>query len=367
MRKQRYQKGSLQRRKYGRHWVWVVLWYERGHRRHRTLGWCSEMSRPEAEIERAKIVQSLNGNLLEKRHEARLFREYVECVYLPFRRGKWKDSTRGTTEQRIRQHLMPVFGRDAVDSITRHQLQGFLNDKSAQGISASVLGHVRWDLRAIFALAVQDRIIDRNPAESLYTPRAAVVPERRVMTEEDVRTCLSVLDLRERLIVKLAIFASLRPGEIFGLQWGSIKPDHAEIVQRVYRGRLDSPKTVKSRRTAGFSPGIMVDLAAWRELSVDTSSEAWVFPSETLKTPLSKDNCWRRCMEPRLRPVGLAWANFQVMRRTYHSESHKCKIDPKVAADQAGHGMGVALNDYVQTDLSQRLEALAVLERAVLQ
>jgi hypothetical protein len=45
-------------------------------------------------------------------------------------------------------------------------------------------------------------------------------------------------------------------------------------------------------------------------------------------------------MFPRLKPVALEWASFQVMRRTNASVSRKANIDDKVAADQRGHGLG---------------------------
>jgi hypothetical protein len=35
------------------------------------------------------------------------------------------------------------------------------------------------------------------------------------MTVDDVKPALTLLDLRVRLILKLAVFAGLRPGEIF--------------------------------------------------------------------------------------------------------------------------------------------------------
>ena len=37
------------------------------------------------------------------------------------------------------------------------------------------------------------------------------------------------------LIVKLAVFAGMRPGEIFGLKWRSVRGVYADISQRVYR------------------------------------------------------------------------------------------------------------------------------------
>jgi integrase len=104
--------------------------------------------------------------------------------------------------------------------------------------------------------------------------------------------------------VKLAIVAGMRPGEIFGLTWGRLSSSCAEIVQRVYRGDIDTPKTNQSVRKAALSDGLAADIEAWRKFAVDTRPEVWVFPSERMR-PLSKDNCWRRHIQPRLSKVGL--------------------------------------------------------------
>ena len=68
---------------------------------------------------------------------------------------------------------------------------------------------------------------------------------------------------------------------------------------------------------------------------------------------------------PKLKPIGLGWATFQVMRRTHASLSRRLGIDPKVVADQLGHSLGVNLNVYTKSDLEQRAEAVKKLELAV--
>ena len=71
-------------------------------------------------------------------------------------------------------------------------------------------------------------------------------------------------------------------------------------------------------------------------------------------------------MLPRLKPVGLEWASFQVMRRTNASLSRKANIDDKVAADQRGHGLGVSWEVYSVSDLQQKIEAVTRLQSTVL-
>jgi integrase len=175
-----------------------------------------------------------------------------------------------------------------------------LDEKAEQGLSYSVVAHLRWDLRQIFRMAVSEGYIRRNPAELLFIPRDAKRPEHTAMTLEEVQRCFAVLEQRERLIVKFAIIAGLRPGEIFGLKWEHLSGTHVNVRQRVYRGEIDSPKTSRSIRKAALAAGLMDDLRLWREISLDPKDDAWVFPSESGKTPLGRDNVWRRRIGPKL-------------------------------------------------------------------
>ena len=71
-------------------------------------------------------------------------------------------------------------------------------------------------------------------------------------------------------------------------------------------------------------------------------------------------------IKAKLKPVGLGWVNFQVMRRTHASLGHQAKVDPKVAADQRGHGIGVALDVYTKSSTEDRAAAAKQLEESVL-
>jgi len=51
-------------------------------------------------------------------------------------------------------------------------------------------------------------------------------------------------------------------------------------------------------------------------------------------------------MLPKLEGVGLAWANFQVMRRTHATLMKTLGADGKLVADQLGHTLDVNQNVY---------------------
>ena len=90
-----------------------------------------------------------------------------------------------------------------------------------------------------------------------------------------------------------------------------------------------------------------------------------MFPSEKT-TPMSKDNCWRRKMLPKLERVGLGWANFQVMRRTHATLMKALGMDGKLVADQLGHTLDVNQNVYTQSPVASRQVIVNQLEKQLL-
>lgn len=363
VRRKRFQRGCVRKVKHGRRWVWIGKYREDGVGRTKVLGHCAELTEGGAWAKLQDYLLPLNERAGQRHALPTNFRAYVLNVYLPQRRKKWKDSTDQTTTERIQSHLLKAFENFELTDLSRDQLQKFLDQKS-RSLSRSVVSHLRWDLNAIFKMAAEDTIVEGNPAGSLVTPKEAKTRAKRVMTKEQVRLALSVLDLRERVIFLLAVLVGMRPGEIFALRWGKVDPQMIEIAQRVYRGLPDDPKTERGKRQAALPPDLAQDVNAWREISPNTAPDSLVFPSER-GTYLSRDNFLRRNIQGKLEEIGLGWINFQVLRRTQASLGHKEGVDPKVAADQRGHAIGVAIDTYTESDLESRREAVTKLERAL--
>lgn len=138
MRKKRYQKGSLTPRKIGGRKVWYAQWREDGGRRTKILGPCNQVTKSQAQAELAAILAPLNEGL--KTTAARIVAagEFIEKTYLPWQELSWKESTAGTTIQRIRSLILPPFRGRLLRSITREDLQEFLI-KQAQKDRKSVV------------------------------------------------------------------------------------------------------------------------------------------------------------------------------------------------------------------------------------
>lgn len=100
-------------------------------------------------------------------------------------------------------------------------------------------------------------------------------------------------------------------------------------------------------------------------MAVDQNPDAYVFAGETGQ-PLWRSSLLEDHIRAKFELIGLGWVNFQVMRRTHASLGHHAKVDPKVSADQRGHGIGVALDVYTKSSIADRAAAAKQLEESVL-
>ena len=346
----------------------MVLYYdEKSERRYHTLGWASEMTKGMADEKRQEFMREINGGgRTTGATRPPTVAEFLEQVYLPFYRGKWKESTAGTSENRLRHHIGKELGTQRLEHLTLAPLQQFLEQKAASGLSFSVVDHIRWDLSSMFEMAVSEKVIAVNPTTALYTPRSAKRSESQSMSAQQVELALGAVNFREKVILRLAVFAGMRPGELLAIQREHVKPDASviEIRRRVYRGKFAAPKNGLVR-TIAIPPSTAALLRDWIDKAVDQNPETYVFAGETGQ-PLWRSSLLEDHIRAKLEPIGLGWVNFQVMRRTHASLGHHAKVDPKVSADQRGHGIGVALDVYTKSSMEDRATAAKQLEDSVL-
>lgn len=72
-------------------------------------------------------------------------------------------------------------------------------------------------------------------------------------------------------------------------------------------------------------------------------------------------------MAPKLEPLGLGWATFQVMRRTFATRSKQAGVDAHTRSAQMGNTVDVNENEYAVASFEQKLAAVRLLETAVIQ
>lgn len=365
-------RGSLQKVKdHTGQWVWRAQWRENGRGRTHIIGTVREMSRAAALQALAAIVAPINAQ--KKRADASerggglTVAQYIEREYLPSRSELWKRSTEVTTTALIERHIFPHIGTQLLTEVTRKGLQALLGELAAGGASASVVDHVRFQLRAIFELAAGDGRIMINPTLGLHTPKAAKRRQAPELAPADkMAQAMMALEPRDRLFVALAVWRGMRPGEISALQVGDVGDDTIQVRRRVYMGVVDSPKSGRGVREVpiGGLAGLLQDHIA---SLANHQQDAWLFPSEAGDTPIAYKNLYQRRLEPVFKAAGLHRINYQAMRATFATETAAISGDAKVRADLMGHTVDVHEQVYRQSTAKQRAKLIKALDKGRLQ
>src|ERR1700721_2642656 len=103
------------------------------------------MRRVAAESILQDILKPINENVERVAVKDVTFESFVEVVYLPVYRRKWKGSTAMTEVDRLRFHLVGELGGKRMRAITREELQALL-DSTAKECGRSVVDHLRFRL-----------------------------------------------------------------------------------------------------------------------------------------------------------------------------------------------------------------------------
>jgi hypothetical protein len=128
-KRNRFQRGSLQKRKSGGSLNWIAFWWEDGHRKSQILGSCSTMSRPEALSEMARVLQPINDRAGEPTTRLWIVGDWIRDAFLPLMQRKWKLSTASTSGDRIRTHLIADLESVGLHSVTRDLCNSTWNRK----------------------------------------------------------------------------------------------------------------------------------------------------------------------------------------------------------------------------------------------
>jgi integrase len=286
------------------------------------------------------------------------FERFVEDVFFPIKldTGEWRENTAKESMREIRKHIVAELGEVRFEELTAALLRALLKKKAEQGLGRQTLNHLRFYLTDICKSAIAEGYLTNNVSEGLKPPANVLKPSapKRVATLEQYAEAWSLLDERERLCFDLVMFAGMRESETFAIWCGDVGEDGIHIERSFYKGSYGPPKTPKSDRIVGVPDEIMERLQSWISRLPVNDPAACVFPSSKLVKPIWPESLLGKFVRPRLRPAGLGWINFEVLRRSHSTLHKRRKSDPKIIADQQGHGMRTHIEEYVQSEVAER-------------
>jgi integrase len=195
-------------------------------------------------------------------------------------------------------------------------------------------------LRDIFAEAVDQDFLVKDPARKIKVPAQLRATDRTTLTWDQLRLTLSKLNLRDRILLELDMTNALRPSELFAFRWKRFdyQASTLTVAETVYKGKIrDWGKTKKSQTVIHIPRDLADDLQAWRLECEERAQEAAA--KDKTKSPLlspedfiftneaggflDTDNYRKRVLHKLARDLNLPKLTFQFIRRTIATLAQK--------------------------------------------
>jgi integrase len=236
------------------------------------LGLKSEMTKFEARERLELEIKRLTGQITEDgvvRNGSVTLGWFVRNRYLPLKEADWKEETAKVKKYLIQADLTDAFEHVRLENIDKLALQAHLN-RMAKTRSRDRVLQARAYMRAIFAEAVEQDFLAKDPARSVKVPSELKETDKTTLSWDQLRAALSRLPLRDRILLTLDMTNALRPSELFAFRWKCHRTATVSltIVETIYKGKIRSfGKTKGSLTEVPIAKELSQDLAAWRQVS----------------------------------------------------------------------------------------------------
>ncbi len=286
-----------------------------------------------------------------------IFGEYADLWLKGHARLVCKRSTVEGYVGVLRQYLRPRFASSRLNEIDRKDVKGLVNDMIEKKLARSTLRNALSVLRGIFNQAIEDGLLESNPAANFgrFTRGAGSSEAKGVaLTSEEVNQFLTAakdVDQTCYPIFLLAARAGLRRGELVALQWGDIKfgkndkdKNRFIVVRHNYVRREHTTTKSKKLRRVDMSRELRRVLIRMRDAHLkavasqgraDISTEL-VFQS-TEGGIIDPDNLYHRYFVPTLAKSGIRRIRLHDLRHTFGSLLIQGGASIVYVKEQMGH------------------------------
>ncbi len=283
--------------------------------------------------------------------------EQTAREYIALNEPNWGPHTQRSSKNLIETHLIAPLGSRIVSDLTSTELQAFMNKYVNRGASKSQLQKMLLYLRAILELAVDKRIIDRNPAGKLKA-KSRKAPCERFHTFDECRRLLKAVGGRDRLIIRMFIQLGLRPEEMFGLRRDDAVGELLQVDEAIVEGEAAPTKSHASDSFVYLAPDLERELRTWLESAAGDPRD-WIFPASR-GGPIDHHNYLTRTLKPAAKRAGIEGVNFQSLRRTSGTLFGDKAKDPKATQAHLRHADPAITLRHYQKAIPESLKAAAI-------
>lgn len=277
-------------------------------------------------------------------------------------------ATKRVYEQVFRLHLLPTFGHEPLQAITREMIERFVARQKQSGRSPKTINNQVSVLKSLLRLAEGEGLIPSNPATAVK-PLKPSQREMATFTEEQLRTYLTHQDTEGTYGAMLALMAlsGMRLGEACALRWCDVEfvdggGTRLHLRHAFSRGELSTTKG-KKERTVPVGPQAG-QLLRERRLAVGGDDSDFVFaqPDGTHLNRNHIKHAHTRGCRAAGRPI-----RIHDLRHTYGTIMALRGVPMPTLQKLMGHTEINTTMRYLHTNLTSMEKAALVLEQALVQ
>jgi integrase len=325
------------------------------------LGLRSQMSKGEArEALQREITKQLGhaGSASRIMNDGSVtFAWFVNNRFIPLKEAVWKDETAKTKKLLIQRDLTDVLGDLPLINFDKFSLQLHINKLASTRSKDRVL-QMRAYLRDIFAEAVDQDFLVKDPARKVKVPSQLRDTDTTTLTWDQLRLALMQLALRDRILLELDMTNALRPSELLAFRWKCFDYEAStlRIIETVYKGNIRPwGKTKKSLTVIHIPKTLADDLHHWKERCPNSAPEAFIFANQAGGF-LDTDNFRKRVLHKLARDLKLPKLTFQVIRRTIATLAQK-KGTVKDVQGVLRHSRTATTTDVYMQEIQESVQA----------
>ena len=249
-------------------------------------------------------------------------------------------STAAQVEGNLRRHVYPTLGARPIGAVRTSEVQALVK-KLSETLAPGTVGTIYSYVAAVFASAVQDRLIASTPCQGIKLPK--VEPTKvEPPTIEQVEALIGGIGDRYRAAIVLAAGSGLRQGEVFGLTVDrvdflrrTVTVDRQLVLLPGGEPSFGPPKTKASYRTVPV-PKLVTDALAEQLARFGPGPDGLIFTNDrgaAIRRTRFSDR-WR----PVAKAAGLApGTGMHALRHFYASALIRHGESVKVVQSRLGH------------------------------
>ncbi len=258
---------------------------------------------------------------------------------------EYKPSAIRSYETSLRLRVLPKYGGEPLDQISRGDLQDLVDELAASGLAESTIEATLIPLRSIYRRELSRGRIKVNPTTGLELPRSPSRRER-IAPPEEAASLLAAVPAQDRTVWATALYAGLRRGELRALRVSRIDLEAGVIL--VHKGWDDKEGEIETKgrnRRRVPIPQVLREHLLAHLMRTGRRDDDLVF-GETASLPFNPkrltaraDGAWKRAELDRI--------TLHECRHTYASFMIAAGVNAKALSEYMGHaGIAITLDRY---------------------